>query len=329
MRKTTREICKVLFGVGLVIVFVFTLANNEIAQSCIEAPSGLVSWWPGDGDFNDIVDANIGTNAGATMFATGKVGQAFLFNGSPNSFITLPNSPNMLPASNQLTIDAWVKPDFSINNQWDNILAKRDGCGASGNSYNFGINKGDHSDSFGAIAFAMSSSDGGITRATSGSTTVPNDGQFHHVAATYDGSVMQVYLDGQLVGQAARSGPILTTTSAAVISHHGGSCGQRAVAVIDEIEFYDRALSASEIQAIFDAGNAGKCKDADGDGLPGNGDNCPNDSNPDQFDADEDSVGDPCDACPGTPTGATVNAAGLSRRRMLCTALWHDWLVAR
>jgi Concanavalin A-like lectin/glucanases superfamily len=183
--------------------------------------SGLVSWWPGDGDFNDIVDANIGTNAGATMFATGKVGQAFLFNGSPNSFITLPNSPNMLPASNQLTIDAWVKPDFSINNQWDNILAKRDGCGASGNSYNFGINKGDPSDPFGAIAFAMSSSDGGITRATSGSTTVPNDGQFHHVAATYDGSVMQVYLDGQLVGQAARSGPILTTTSAAVISHHG------------------------------------------------------------------------------------------------------------
>jgi hypothetical protein len=77
VRKTTREICKVLFGVGLVIVFVFTLANNEIAQSCIEAPSGLVSWWPGDGDFNDIVDANIGTNAGATMFATGKVGQAF------------------------------------------------------------------------------------------------------------------------------------------------------------------------------------------------------------------------------------------------------------
>ena len=198
---------------------------------------------------------------GRRCFATGKVGQAFLFNGSPNSFITLPNSSNILPASNQLTIDAWVKPNFSINNQWDNILAKRDGCGASGNSYNFGINKGDPSDPFGAIAFAMSSSDGGITRATSGSTTVPNDGQFHHVAATYDGSVMQVYLDGQLVGQAARSGLILTTTSAAVISHHGGSCVQRAVAAIDEIEFYDRALSAWEIQAIFDAGSAGKCQE--------------------------------------------------------------------
>ena len=30
--------------------------------------------------------------------------------------------------------------------------------------------------------------------------------------------------------------------------------------LIDEVEIYDRALGASEIQAIFDAGSAGKCK---------------------------------------------------------------------
>jgi hypothetical protein len=28
----------------------------------------------------------------------------------------------------------------------------------------------------------------------------------------------------------------------------------------DEVEIFDRALEASEIQAIFDAGSAGKCK---------------------------------------------------------------------
>jgi hypothetical protein len=184
-----------------------------------------------------------------------------LFDASPNSFLTLPNSPNLLPASNQLTIGTWIKPDFNVANQWDTILAKRDGCGAPGNSYNLGINKGDPNDIFGAIAFAMSSSSGEITRATSGNTAVPDDGQFHHVAATYDGSVMRVYLDGQLVGQAARSGPILATTSAAVISHHGGSCGQRAVAAMDEIELYDRALLAAEVQSLFLAGSAGKCTD--------------------------------------------------------------------
>ena len=257
--KTTRTMTALL---SAVLILSLTPAGQALAQICTVPPAGLVSWWPGDGTFDDIADANNGTNAGGTTFTTGKVAQAFSFSGDANSFITVPNSPNMLPASNQLTIDAWVKPNFSVANQWDNILAKRDGCGAPGNSYNFGINKGDSSDVFGAIAFAMSSPAGGITRATSGSTTVPNDGMFHHVAATYDGSNMKVYLDGQLVGQAARSGPIVGTASAPVISHHGGSCPQRAAAVIDEIEFHDRALLPAEILAIFNADSAGKCKDS-------------------------------------------------------------------
>ena len=69
-------------------------------------------------------------------------------------------------------------------------------------------------DAFGAVVLAMSTSTG-LVRATSGATVVPNDGQFHHVAGTYDGSVMKVYLDGVLVGQANRSGAIVATISAA------------------------------------------------------------------------------------------------------------------
>jgi thrombospondin type 3 repeat protein len=36
--------------------------------------------------------------------------------------------------------------------------------------------------------------------------------------------------------------------------------------------------------------------DSDGDGIPDNGDNCPNVANPDQSDADEDGIGDVCEA---------------------------------
>jgi hypothetical protein len=39
--------------------------------------------------------------------------------------------------------------------------------------------------------------------------------------------------------------------------------------------------------------------DSDGDGVPGDTDNCPNDANADQTDADADGVGDVCDNCPG------------------------------
>jgi hypothetical protein len=51
--------------------------------------------------------------------------------------------------------------------------------------------------------------------------------------------------------------------------------------LIDEVEIFSRALSALEIQAIFDAGSAGKCKDADGDGVNDSEDNCPTTTNPD------------------------------------------------
>jgi hypothetical protein len=40
-----------------------------------------VSWWPGDGNANDIVDGNDGTLQGGVTFATGKVEQAFSFDG--------------------------------------------------------------------------------------------------------------------------------------------------------------------------------------------------------------------------------------------------------
>ena len=49
----------------------------------------------------------------------------------------------LFPASAQLTIEAWIKPNFTVNNAWDTIFTKRDGCNASGISYQLAVNKGD------------------------------------------------------------------------------------------------------------------------------------------------------------------------------------------
>ena len=265
--------------VGLVFLFLLmgqaqSGCARAFAQNCILPPSGLVSWWSGDGNLDDIQDANTGTSAGPVAFTAGKVGQAFSFNGTSGSYITLPNNANLLPASNRFTIDAWIKPDFGAQNALDTVLAKRDGCAGGGASYYLyvikfdpGFGGGHGGRPIGQVGLSMSAPSGPIGGTDSDTTLVPNDGQFHHVAGTYDGSAMKVYLDGQLAGETARTGPLLVTASAAVISRHAAQCPQRSVAAMDEIGFYDRALEAGEIQAIFQSGSAGKCKD--GPAVPG------------------------------------------------------------
>jgi hypothetical protein len=79
------------------------------------------------------------------------------------------------------------------------------------------------------------------------------DGQWHHCAATFDGHVMCVYLDGQRVGQHNRPGTITAGGAApgCIGSSNGGECFQGGM---DELRIYRQALSPDEIIAIYRAG---------------------------------------------------------------------------
>ena len=60
---------------------IFMVDNLQVTlapTSCIAPPTGLVSWWPGDGNTNDIQGSNIGTLMGSATYAAGLVGQAFI-----------------------------------------------------------------------------------------------------------------------------------------------------------------------------------------------------------------------------------------------------------
>src|SRR5215510_10623820 len=78
------------------------------ATPCAPPPSGLVSWWPGDGNANDIQDGNNGMPSGGVTFGLGEVGQAFSFDGTTGSVI-VPDSNN-LDVTTQFTLDAWINP---------------------------------------------------------------------------------------------------------------------------------------------------------------------------------------------------------------------------
>src|SRR6185436_20704214 len=81
---------------------------------CTSPPTNMISWWPGDGDADDIQGGNNGTPQNGAAFAPGKVGPAFSFDGV-DDFVGVPNSAN-LNLTEALTIDAWVNPSVAFQN---------------------------------------------------------------------------------------------------------------------------------------------------------------------------------------------------------------------
>ena len=228
---------------------------GKCPPSCTPAPSGLVGWWPGEGNANDIVGMNNGLLENVT-FTSGVVGQAFACD--PNNFpygtytgIQIPDQPAYV-LTNSLSIEGWIRPrgdGYCIFWRGDNrpgldpyVLSMQ-----GNNNLRFYIE-----DESGNSAFVG---------------TNINYNQWYHVAATWDGEsgIMKLYINGQLASQTVTAvrpfGDLIPGDSPGVGIGNVNDGGNNFpfVGDIDEISLYNRALSAAEIQAIYNAGSAGKC----------------------------------------------------------------------
>ena len=228
---------------------------GKCPPSCTPAPSGLVGWWPGEGNANDIVGMNNGLLENVT-FTSGVVGQAFACD--PNNFpygtytgIQIPDQPAYV-LTNSLSIEGWIRPrgdGYCIFWRGDNrpgldpyVLSMQ-----GNNNLRFYIE-----DESGNSAFVG---------------TNINYNQWYHVAATWDGEsgIMKLYINGQLASQTVTAvrpfGDLIPGDSPGVgIGNlNDGQNNFPFTGDIDEISLYNRALSAAEIQAIYNAGSAGKC----------------------------------------------------------------------
>jgi hypothetical protein len=77
--------------VALLMFAISTTGGDYLVSTAAadEPASGVVAWWKGEGNANDIAGANNGTVQGNTVYAAGKVGQAFSLDGT-NSEVTAP-----------------------------------------------------------------------------------------------------------------------------------------------------------------------------------------------------------------------------------------------
>jgi hypothetical protein len=221
----------------------------------------LVSWWSGNGNANDIVGQNNGTLKGGVTFAAGQVGQSFSFNGV-DGFVEIPDSPSLTPLSNSVTLDAWIRPDVVsgpraivtkyspvLNVSW--VLMDLDGL------VRFGVYQAGSLD---------------LGRVVDTVSPVLTVGEWQHIAGTFDIATqdIKIYVNGLEVPTVLSFAQTQSTITSIKDSDSPVRIGALQTGdfnlnyfwsgLIDEVEIFDRALAASEIQSIFNAGSAGKCE---------------------------------------------------------------------
>jgi len=237
----------------IILAALLCVSNLNAQTECVTPPSGLISWWPGNGNANDSVGSNPGTLQNGATFAPSLVGQAFSFDGE-DDYIRVADSDNLRPS--QLTVEAWVKSSV-IPSMHYFIVAKSDQDAYHG--YELGVTSAAQRPGEGRGRFLVLGSSNTNYGDAIGSTYLL-DGNFHHIAGTYDGSALKLYVDGKLETLTTWSGPITYTTHDLFIGTRQNSYGDVFKGVIDEVSLYNRALSDQEIAGIYNARNAGKCK---------------------------------------------------------------------
>jgi chitodextrinase len=208
--------------------------SNIANATTTGAITGLVGAYSFDeGSGSSVTDVsgngNSGTITNATWTATGKYGSALVFNGS-NARITIPDDAS-LRLTNRMTLEAWVNPSV-VSASWRDV-----------------IYKGDDNYYLEATSTTKSRPAGGATGGTTvyGASSLAKN-TWTHLAVTYDGANIRLFMNGTQVASATRTTDL--TTSGNPLQIGGDSIyGQYFSGIIDEVRIYNVALSAAQIQS--------------------------------------------------------------------------------
>lgn len=237
------------------------LAVDEVGNS--SEPSELVTVWLGEGeDLNEnlwlglgfeetsgtpVVDSSLNENDGtlvpeALRSSDGKFGNAIRFNGLSGSV----SLGNLDIPSDTVTVSAWIFPE-SFATVDSRILSKANG-----------VNEEDH------YWMLSSINDGGIkarvrlkvedgTTVTLVGGTVLELGQWIHLAFTYDGSELRLYVNGVLDGSMPLTGAIGRNDEVPVAIGDQPQGNRSFYGLIDEVRIFTKSFTEEEIPLVKDA----------------------------------------------------------------------------
>ncbi len=203
------------------------------------APTGLVAGYSFDAGTGTTATDSSGNNNTGTIntatWTTGKYGGGLNFNGTAK--VQVPSAAS-LNLTSGMTLAAWIKPTVNQSG-WVTILQKQP------DAYVLNASNGT-----GALFPGGGATSNNGWQYVSGVSASPVN-TWTHVAVTYDGAILRMYVNGAQVATQPGTGTIQTTSSPLWI---GGNSpyGEYFVGLIDEVRVYNRALTPGEIATIRD-----------------------------------------------------------------------------
>lgn len=236
---------------SLVIGILITIALLMPVQA---QEDGLVAEWHFDKGSGNVVkdssgNGNDGTIYGAT-WVDGKFGKALSFDGV-DDYVEVPDSPSLNPTE-QITIEAWYKPLSFVGAGNEPIVDK---SFTSHNppyyQYMLGVTGDGYKNSPASFVFYITTNNNWkYTRSEPG---IWKTGQWYHIIGLYDGTSMELYVNGNLISSTPGSGKInnygMKLRIGSYVNFNAFLRG-----TIDEIRIYNRALSPEEVKQHYEQG---------------------------------------------------------------------------
>ncbi|MFC4006137.1 LamG-like jellyroll fold domain-containing protein [Nonomuraea purpurea] len=213
----------------------FTTAANT--QQPI--PGLVAAYGMNEGSGTGVIDSsgqnNTGTGSG-TAWVNGKYGKALSFNGS-SSMVTVAHAAS-LRLTTGMTLSAWVNPATVTGTPWKSVVTKE--LNGEGASYALYAANGD------ALPSGWVQTDPVTPLTAEGTSPLPVN-SWSHLALTYDGATLRMFVNGQQVDQTPLNAELYDDGSPLRI---GGNAvwSEYFSGLIDEVRVYNRAQTTAEIQ---------------------------------------------------------------------------------
>jgi Concanavalin A-like lectin/glucanases superfamily len=220
---------------GLIVGGWFGYSKIRIHNAHGHLPPGLVALWSADANANDSVGGNSGRLLNGAGFADGQVGKAFALH-TLGDGVTAP-AIGLPEGTSDRTMACWVYIKSYVPGA-ETFMAGYGNFGVAGQCYAFGLDVNHH------VFFSQWG--GGIV----GPLVRP--GSWHNVAVTSVGTnSIKLYLDGVNVASGALSFNTPPGSQFHIGEVKAPYARRQLIGLIDEVSVYNRALSDSEIQAVY------------------------------------------------------------------------------